>query len=252
MDKLTLTTRETKFTLVPAPEEEHQYCFAHDNPLVQQACVGYLRGYFGDTEGPYHTSWFDQNSLLNSAAFKREFENIVFGLRDNGLLSDLRTMNARCNRFPDAVIKTQWRKEMAFRVETDHHTYFLRCIPSKGDYNFYFFCYDKRALMEVLRKQKGLPLVCWSRLKSTDEVIALKYGESGYYKWETSGYDGVPSEEIVDYLNETSGITKVQAAAMEAGSMFGWHCPASDPRNYEPDGRFRKDAAQPVKTEEVR
>lgn len=252
MDKLTLTMNKTKFTVVPAPKDEHRYCFAHDNPLVQQACVGHLRGYFESTEGPYNTRWFDQNSLLNSAAFATEFDNIVNALRENGLLSDLRTMNARCNRFPDAVIKTQWRKEMAFRVETDQRTYFLRCIPSKGDYNFYFFCYDKHALMEAMRQQKGLPLVSWSRLKSTDEVIALKYGESGYYKWDTSGYDGVPPEEIVDYLNEVGGITKAQAAAMEAGAMFGWHCPASDPRSYEPDGRFRKDAAQPKRTEEVR
>ena len=32
------------------------------------------------------------------------------------------------------------------------------------------------------------------------------------------------------------GVTKAQAAAMEAGSMFGWHVPGADPKNYDDNG----------------
>lgn len=43
--------------------------------------------------------------------------------------------------------------------------------------------------------------------------------------------------EIVDDLNRKAGVSKAQASAMKAGSLFGWHCPAADPRNYDGDGK---------------
>lgn len=33
--------------------------------------------------------------------------------------------------------------EYGFRVDTEKHAFLLRCNPSKGDYNFYCFCYVK-------------------------------------------------------------------------------------------------------------
>lgn len=247
MNQLQMTMKDTSFTLVPAPAHEQQFCFLQVEPAFRKASIGFLRGDFGTTGELFCTTWFDENEALKTGQFKQELDNVVNALRQNGLLGSRSQMEARCNRFPDALIKTQWRKEMAFRMETGQHTYFLRCIPGKGDYNFYLYAFDKAAFMEALRQQKGLPLLCWSRLKSTGEVIAIKYGESGYHKWDTSGYKGIPSQEVVDHLNDTGGITKAQATAMEAGSMFGWHSPGADPRNYDKDGRFLDSIAKTPK-----
>lgn len=46
---------------------------------------------------------------------------------------------------------------------------------------------------------------------------------------------------IVDECNERGGVTKTQAAAMLAGSLFGWETPAADPKNYDGQG-------QPIKS----
>lgn len=87
--------------------------------------------------------------------------------------------------------------------------------------------------MEVLRQQKKLPRIAWAELDSSHEVVAICYGESGYHKWEPEGYIAMTSTEIVDDLNQKAGVSKAQASAMKAGSLFGWHCPAADPRNYD-------------------
>ena len=50
--------------------------------------------------------------------------------------------------------------------------------------------------------------------------------------------DRVEAQKIVDEYNEKLGVTKAQAEAMVAGSMFGWHVPAADPKNYDKDGKL--------------
>lgn len=37
-------------------------------------------------------------------------------------------------------------------------------------------------------------------------------------------------------MNRRGGVSKAQAEAMKAGSMFGFHIPAADPKNYDENG----------------
>ena len=102
---------------------------------------------------------------------------------------------------------------------------------------------DPRNCMRELREAaseetvaEGLPELCFSILRNTGALICIKRGESGYYPsdWDTG--DPAQNQELADYNNQRLGVTDAQRKAMEAGSMFGWNCPAADPRNYSEQG----------------
>lgn len=77
-----------------------------------------------------------------------------------------------------------------------------------------------------------LPDVAAATLPSTGELILIRKGETGYYPLRDSGR--MTAEE----WNRAAGVTKAQAEAMMAGSMFGFHVPGADPDNYNEAGRF--------------
>lgn len=82
----------------------------------------------------------------------------------------------------------------------------------------------------------GLPEMCFSFHEVNQEVVIVKRGVMGYFPQ--------TDERVrfgdVDKLNELYGVTKAQAEAMQAGSMFGWDVPASDPSRYDEDGNIVK------------
>ena len=158
-EKQQYTIYKTKFELSPATPEEQGFCFSHEKSAVDEACIGHLRGDFGDTGTAFYHSWWPHNQQLVTPTFKRELEDVMTGLRRNGLLKDRKTMLARSMRFRTAIIPGEGRNTMAFRIETQEHLFYLRCNPNKGEYNFYCYGYNKTMLMEVLRQQKQLPRV---------------------------------------------------------------------------------------------
>ena len=250
-EKQKYTIHTTQFELSPASNEQG-FCFTHYNSPSDRACIGHLRGDFGETGTTFHHTWWPHNAHLITPSFNTELKDVITGLRQNGLLKDRKTMLARSMRFRTAIIPTEGRNTMAFRIETPEHLFYLRCIPNKGEYNFYCYGYNKTMLMEVLRQQKKLPRIAWAELDSSHEVVAICYGESGYHKWEPEGYIAMTSTEIVDDLNQKAGVSKAQASAMKAGSLFGWHCPAADPQNYDELGRPTYHKKEAVRQQEVR
>ena len=250
-EKQKYTVHQTQFELSPASNEQG-FCFTHYNAPSDRACIGHLRGDFGETGTTFHHTWWPHNAHLITPSFNTELKDVITGLRQNGLLRDRKTMLARSMRFRTAIIPTEGRNTMAFRIETPEHLFYLRCIPNKGEYNFYCYGYNKTMLMEVLRQQKKLPRIAWAELDSSHEVVAICYGESGYHKWEPEGYIAMTSTEIVDDLNQKAGVSKAQASAMKAGSLFGWHCPAADPQNYDELGRPTYHKKEAVRQQEAR
>lgn len=250
-EKQKYTVHQTRFELSPASNEQG-FCFTHYNAPSDRACIGHLRGDFGESGTGFHHTWWPHNAHLITPSFNTELKDVITGLRQNGLLKDRKTMLARSMRFRTAIIPTEGRNTMAFRIETPEHLFYLRCIPNKGEYNFYCYGYNKTMLMEVLRQQKKLPRIAWAELDSSHEVVAICYGESGYHKWEPEGYIAMTSTEIVDDLNQKAGVSKAQASAMKAGSLFGWHCPAADPQNYDELGRPTYHKKEAVRQQEVR
>ena len=94
----------------------------------------------------------------------------------------------------------------------------------------------QRAGSTVIPLRSSLPEKCFAALEATGEAIIIHRGVKGYTPTEQRP-KGVSGQEGADKLNKTIGVTRAQAAAMLAGSMFGWACPGADPANYDEQGK---------------
>jgi hypothetical protein len=79
-----------------------------------------------------------------------------------------------------------------------------------------------------------LPRVSAYTHPSTNDMIFVMVGKSGY--WPKTSLGIVDDTLTADKWNEAHEITKAEAEAMFAGSMWGWDTPAADPENYDVEG----------------
>ncbi len=93
---------------------------------------------------------------------------------------------------------------------------------------------------EVIPLRSSLPEKCFVYVESTDEIGIVDKGERGYRSAGVTPEKGVTKQKSVEYLNDAQGVSKAQAAAMSAGSLFGWETKAADPANYNEQGELLK------------
>lgn len=127
-------------------------------------------------------------------------------------------------------------REMTCRYVDDHH---LETSSARGT-NVYHICefaelWERNGCTEMIPLRKSLPERCFGYLESTGEIVVLQKGQKGYAPTDKYAENETP-QECVDSLNRAMDVTKAQAAAMKAGSMFGWDTPAADPANYDDQG----------------
>ena len=123
------------------------YSSSRDNDL-ERGCVGHLRGDFGKSGGEFWVSWFDHQPKLKSTAFQDALQNAMSGLREKGgLLHDFASMSRGCR---DGL---RYEESFNFKADTPNYAYYLRCIPRRGDYNFYLYVYDKAAQLERAKEK---------------------------------------------------------------------------------------------------
>lgn len=84
--------------------------------------------------------------------------------------------------------------------------------------------------------RSSLPEAAYVFVPSANEIGIVKKGESGYYKTGISFDSPEEGKALVEQYNAKHGVSKAQAVAMSAGSMFGWETPAADPANYDAGG----------------
>ncbi len=85
---------------------------------------------------------------------------------------------------------------------------------------------------EEIKMNKKLPEICYSYLRTNNEIILLKNGEKGYYKTDFAlPKTREEAKAIVKDRNEKLGVSRLQRACMEIGSMFGFNVPGADPDN---------------------
>lgn len=70
-----------------------------------------------------------------------------------------------------------------------------------------------------------LPSECLAKHPTTDEVIFIRRGESGYHATDW----GEQTDEWIDLKNARIGCTPAQREAMFVGSMFGWGVRGAQP-----------------------
>lgn len=94
---------------------------------------------------------------------------------------------------------------------------------------------------DLMERMAKLPPIAYldnrdgSRAHIKAQVIVIERGCSGF----TPLYTLISADE----LNAQEDVTKAQAEAMYAGSIFGWHVPAADPDNYDENGVLKAEVA---------
>lgn len=151
MDKIRcLTTDEQKYTYSQSMQLEGQ-----------TGCIGHLRGDFSSSGNGFYTTWFDTREELKTGEFKSSLDDIINALReDKGLLHNRHDMRAFAWKYPDSAFQGNCCTAYGFRVDTDKHAFLLRCDPTKGDYNFYCYCYVKEWLdRHISRAKQGIRFI---------------------------------------------------------------------------------------------
>lgn len=128
------------------------------------------------------------------------------------------------------------RREMTCRYVDDHH---FETFSSRGTTLYHIAEFaeqmQQQECQNLIPLRKSLPEKCFSFLETTGDLILLEKGKRGYSPTGIFPQDG-NIQAGVDAVNEANGVTKAQAAAMKAGSMFGFEVPAADPANYNDQG----------------
>lgn len=88
----------------------------------------------------------------------------------------------------------------------------------------------------VIPLRASLPDKAYAYIESDNTIGVVEKGESGYKRMDFSFRNKEDALERVNANNQKLGISRRQAEAMKCGSMFGWHTPAADPRNYDDNG----------------
>ena len=146
----------------PLTPAEQKYTYAQSMQLEgQTGTIGHLRGDFATTGYGFYTTWFDTRPQWKSDEFKADLDTVINALReDKGLLHNRYDMSAFARHFPESAIKGNYCTEYGFRVDTEKHAFLLRCNPTKGDYNFYCYCYVKEWLDKHIQKaEQGIRFI---------------------------------------------------------------------------------------------
>ncbi len=166
------------------PEEIPFSYTQSQNDNIESGCIGFLRGDFDTSGKGFYSTWEDKVKFLKTDEFKREFDDVINSLRFGygELLKDRSSLSAYCHNNPDGVIEGNYTKEYGFRVDTDEHSYILRCNPTKGDYNFYVYAYDRETFEKHLN-ELGVDDLSETYKKNPDLCKKMKAEQDKYKDW---------------------------------------------------------------------
>ena len=131
--------------------EEKNLFYSTRNEPKELGCIGHLRGDFGSDGKEFFSTWFPHEcEELNDQRFKSVFDTLINQLRKAGqVLSGRTEMERYCLPHHDCKLLNPYAEKCwGFRIYSPcHYAFYLRCMPVRGDYNFYIYCYDKNMLL---------------------------------------------------------------------------------------------------------
>ena len=134
-----------KISITAADKSEEKLFYACDEEDIVISKIGHMRLDFGNGRQFYGT-WFSGNDELNDEDFKAEFNEVTKILRSD-LLKDRSAMDKFIREHPSLDLGSRGN---GYKVQTDEHTYYLRCKPQAGDYDCYCFCYERELLERAM------------------------------------------------------------------------------------------------------
>jgi hypothetical protein len=134
-----------KITITAADKSEEKLFYACDEEDIVISKIGHMRFDFGNGRQFYGT-WFGGNDELNNEDFKAEFNEVTKILRAD-LLKYRSAMDKFIREHPSLDLGSRGN---GYKVQTDEHTYYLRCNPQAGDYDCYCFCYERELLEQTM------------------------------------------------------------------------------------------------------
>ena len=146
--------REVKMKIGAAAPDDLKLVYSDENAPHDLACAGHLRMYFGGSGTEFQSAWFPHQEILNSATFREEFQVTIEKLRNDLLLSRADMLKFLTSH-EGAEIKKNGNCGKVFRAETDFNVFYLRCVPAKGDYDCYCYCYNKSMLEQALTMEQA-------------------------------------------------------------------------------------------------
>ena len=134
-----------KITITATDKSEEKLFYACDEENILAAKIGHMRFDFGNGRA-FYGSWFGGNVALNDDEFRAEFNELTKELRQ-GLLKDRSAMGKFVREHPSLDLGSRGN---GYKVQTDEHTYYLRCKPQPCDYDCYCFCYEREPLEQAM------------------------------------------------------------------------------------------------------
>ena len=133
----------------PIEADKTSWLFSENQEAdLKRGCIGHLRGDFGSSGTEFWTSWFTHQPGLMTGTFRDELQGVVSRLRESGFDQ----MRKQCRA------GTSVDDSYGFHAESRNYEYCLRCIPVRGSYHLYLYCYDKNAQREHMQGREKQPL----------------------------------------------------------------------------------------------
>lgn len=135
--------------------EEDKYTFSQSSQICgQTGLIGYLRADMDSDGNGFFSNWFDWRKDLKTDEFKKELDEIINSLREEGdILHNRGALAVYCRNTPQARMNTE-QEYYGVRVDTDKYAYLIRLNPNKGEYNMYCYCYRRDWLDDHIRQAR--------------------------------------------------------------------------------------------------
>lgn len=197
------------YELKVVPECEQQLLFMpkKEDPAYELK-VGCVRGDFGRSGDEFHHIWFPHKEELNTDEFKAELTKVIDGLRSellHPLLKSRDEMAKYCKNRPQNELKGHWIEgTFAFKIERPKYTFYLKCLPLFGDYNFYVISYLVADENEVKRRFMEDELVVLDAMLHALRLddVCVWFDESGVLQAEDEDDNRWSGKEFYEFMTE--------------------------------------------------